>query len=130
MALDNRFRYCYRYTPSRHGFAEHVYEVIGRDGAVHFHVTVSGRASDHGLPRYSGGLEEHRKQCPPYRDCAPDHMDCRLTGGPCWHDGTSLYAMEVLIPQWERDFPDHDAVFAWLTHEYINRFRIVEGESE
>jgi len=32
---------------------------------------------------------------------APDHPDCVVLGGPCWHDGTSLWAHEHWIPLYE-----------------------------
>lgn len=112
----------YRYVPNRFGWKYHHYQVVGRDGAVHFHVSENMRPLMEGLPRFSGGLEAHHRSCPPYRNDPPDHKNCEVLGGNCWHDGTSLYASEVLIPRWERDFPDHDAVFVWLTGEYVQRF--------
>lgn len=126
MSLDRRFNYNYRYNPSHYGDKQHAYEVIGRDGAIHFHVTESVRAAgdtaNSKLPRHYGGLEEHRRTCPDHTNRPPSHHDCRLLGGICWHDGTSLYASEVLIPRWLRDYPNHDAVFGWLIHEFDSRF--------
>lgn len=119
--LDKRFRYQYRYNPDRYGGVEHTYEVTGRDGALHFHVS-SLPVRHEGLPEWSGGLEIHRRTCPDYENRPPSHHNCPLLGGICWHDGSSLYAAEVLIPRWEGVFPDHDEIFSWLAHEFDARF--------
>lgn len=130
MALDRRFRYAYRYSPSFSG-GEHQYEVIGRDGAIQFHVTKRCAVPEiTGLPDYYGGLEFHRRQCPDYENRPPSHHDCRLTGGICWHDGTSLYASETLIPRWQLDFPDHDAIFGWLVTEFDRAFPVADEMRE
>lgn len=119
--LTRRLNYAYTYNPNHYGDRQHTYELVGRDGAIHFHVTESLRAQ-HPLPSHYGGLEEHRRVCPAGDDRPPTHTACRLLGGNCWHDGTSSYASEVLIPRWQLDFPDHDSVFRWLTYEYNSRF--------
>ena len=47
------------------------------------------------------GLESHYLIRPPWvQDEAPHHTSCSITGGDCWHDGTSLYAMEYYLPMW------------------------------
>jgi hypothetical protein len=119
--LDRRFRYQYRYNPSAYGHREHTYEVIGRDGAIHFHVTEpSGEIAAFSEPL--GGLEYHRRTCPDGENRPPSHHNCPLLGGICWHDGTSLYASEVLIPRWRQAFPNHDAIFGWLIREFDRVF--------
>lgn len=63
------------------------------------------------------GLELHSIY--PKGDDAPDHIDCPLTGGRCWHDGTSLYASETLWPHIQpylRD-GDHETIFKILERE-------------
>lgn len=45
-----------------------------------------------------------------------DHNDCWLIGGPCWHDGTSLYASEFMIPLLERE--GEGALWEQLEREY------------
>lgn len=114
-----RYRNEYRYAP-RFGYPEHIWTCIGAKGAMHFHVTDMGENHKHG-DRYSGGLEQHSRQ-PFGTDEAPSHEKCWLLGGPCWHDGTSLYAHETLIPMWLAAPNDHERVFRMLEHEYENRF--------
>jgi hypothetical protein len=121
MNLDNRFRYQYRYNPTAYGNQEHTYEVTGRDGAIHFHVSVPG---DDLSPYHDeiGGLEIHRRTCPHDENRPPSHHNCPLLGGICWRDGTSLYATDALIPRWKLDFPNHDAIFGWLIAEFCRCF--------
>lgn len=125
--FDRRFDFNYSYNPSYFGKKQHTYEVVGRDGAIHFHVTESKQSREGGGPEFYGGLEIHYRVAPAYMNRPPSHHNCRLLGGPCWHDGTSLYASEVLIPRWQLDFPNHDEVFRWLTHEFDSRFTPEEG---
>lgn len=117
--LDRRFNYAYTYNPSYFGSRSHTYELTGREGAIHFHVT------EFKPGEWSGSLEEHRRVAPDGVDRPPSQLNCRLLGGPCWHDGTSLYASEVLIPRWHTNFPNHDAVFQWMAREFDDRFRRV-----
>lgn len=122
MSLDRRFRYQYRYNPSYFGRMEHTYELIGRDGAIHFHVSVAAEAAPAYLAGEYGGLEYHHRTCPAGQNEPPNHHNCPLLGGICWHDGTSLYASETLIPRWKLDYPNHDAIFGWLIAEFDRRF--------
>lgn len=92
--------------------------VIGPLGAVDFHC--SNTPVGHGFGRI-GGIEEHRRAPADYqRADEPSHTDCRLLDGNCWHDGSSLYASDVLIPLLERD--GEDAMWAQLEREYAARF--------
>lgn len=51
--------------------------------------------------KWHGGLEVHYASPPGYMaGDDPSHTNCEVTGGRCWHDGTSLYASETLIPMW------------------------------
>lgn len=111
------------------GSASHRWELRGPDGGIHFHVTIQKDAK---YPPYSG-LEIHR--CAPaeyQKGDAPHHLDCPVTGGRCWHDGTSLYATETLWPMfsvWLAD-GDHDSIFRRLEREYDERFYTPEcGEA-
>ena len=97
------------------------WELRGPDGGVHFHVSIPRN------PEYSvsAGLEIHRCAPAEYQvGSAPHHIDCPVTGGRCWHDGTSLYAIETLWPRFEFYYrgSDHDAAFRDLEHEYNSRF--------
>jgi hypothetical protein len=103
----------------------HRYIVVVRQGAIDFHVTEYDprKFNDQGP---SGGLEIHHRSPPYYMaDEPPTHDKCAIIGQPCWHDGTSLYASELLIPRWEvnRDAP---SVFAWLVNEAVQRFSETE----
>lgn len=120
-----KFRVKYEYS-NPFGSPHHVWTVIGRHGAMHFHVTDMGEAwaQKHGRDQqYSGGLEIHHRAPPDYmRDDAPSQDKCWLIGGPCWHDGTSLYASETIIPFWLCAPNDHERMFRFLEGEYARRF--------
>lgn len=96
--------------------AHHRWELVGPIGAIHFHVSLSESYGP------SCGLEYHHTEVCGFRtDEAPDHVNCPLTGGRCWHDGTSLYASEHLWPYIEPYLKTGD-------HERI--FKILEGEAD
>lgn len=107
----SKFRH-QKYTYSNpFGNPRHHWEVVGAHGGVHFHVTIV-KGSD-----ASAGLEFHSIY--PRGEDAPDHINCPLTGGRCWHDGTSLYASETLWPMIEASLRAgaHEEVFRILEHE-------------
>ena len=108
---DVKVRKTYRFNPDRFGSDEHSYEVVGRDGGVQLHIT------ERGAEAY-GGLEFHYAQCPSWVDSPPNHAPCWLIGGPCWHDGTSLYVEEVLLPTWKRLRGDTKAMLEEVAREY------------
>jgi hypothetical protein len=90
--------------------------VLGPLGAVDFHMT-NRPVIDH----RSGGIEMHYRTPPDYMsDQAPSHEHCRLLDAPCWHDGSSLYASEVLIPYALTH--TEDELWRLLEHEYRERF--------
>jgi len=94
----------------------HNWSLIGPDMAVHFHVTlVDGYDPSPGLEYHFFEPREYQRNDP------PSHLDCSLTGGRCWHDGTSLYAREHLWPLIE-------AMLRAGDHEGI--FRLLEGEAD
>ena len=109
---------CEYIPPGVHG--EHIWTCVGPEFALHFHVTDTGRVDDD--RRYYGGLEIHYRQAPEYMsDKSPSQTDCWLLKGPCWHDGTSLYAREFLIPFWRQDPENNERMFALLKREYEQR---------
>lgn len=120
-----RYRH-HKYTWSKpFGSVRHNWELVGPLGAVHFHVSMYEEHTP------SCGLEFHHtdafRRKTGYRcDEAPDHIDCPMTGGACWHDGTSLYASEHLWPQIEGYLRagQHEAVFKILEGEADIRFGI------
>lgn len=115
----SRFRH-HKYSYAKpFGSPRHWWELVGPQGAVHFSATLT--------PGYdpSCGLEFHHAPSAKFRcDEAPDHVNCPLTGGPCWHDGTSLYAIEGLWPMIGPMLRsgDHEAIFRLLEGEYERRF--------
>lgn len=86
--------------------------VIGERGAVHF-----WKFNHH--PRL-GGVEEHRKEPADYqRGDRPSHDVCFLLDGPCWHDGSSLYA-DTFFPILENQ--GEEEIYIKLADEYRARF--------
>lgn len=111
----------YTFTPAPWGNARHCWELRGPEGGIHFHASIS---KDGAYPP-ACGLEIHRSAPARFQQGeAPDHIDCPVTGGRCWHDGTSLYASETLWPMFEGwlRLGDHAAVFSALEREYDNYF--------
>ena len=96
------------------GSVRHLWEFVGPDGAVSFSASVSPKWET------SCGLEFHQLG----GAGAPNHINCPLTGGWCWHDGTSLYATESVWPQIRLyvESNNHEAVFKILEHEYVRHF--------
>lgn len=94
------------------GSPSHHWSVRGPRGAVSFNVHITKGYSP------SAGLDFHRAE--PQGDNAPSHVNCPLIGGPCWHDGTSLYATETLWPRVEMYLKDgdHESVWRILESEY------------
>lgn len=104
------------------GSTVHKWETVGPKGAVHF--TANYYKNDTG-DEPSCGLEFHHFEAGEhFIGQAPHHLDCPLTGGRCWHDGTSLYASETLWPRIKYSLKDgeHDVVFGILQYEYTSRF--------
>ena len=79
----------HKYTyQSSFGYPKHDWSLIGEKGGLNFHATV---VPNHPM---SAGLEFHSFA----GKGAPSHTPCWLLGSPCWHDGTSSYAMDMLWP--------------------------------
>lgn len=110
------------YTYSKpYGSEKHCWVCIGRHGAMHFHAYGPFLHLD---SEWSGGLETHYREPPDYMtNDAPTHDHCHILKTPCWHDGTSSYAREQLIPDWLADRHNHDAVFDMLKREYRKTFK-------
>ena len=106
----------YTFTPSEWG-DEHQWELRGPEGGIQFTATIYHRPAC--------GLEIHRCTPAPHQQGeAPHHINCPITGGRCWHDGTGLYASETLWPTFEQRLRegDHAAIFRTLEQEYDSRF--------
>lgn len=122
---DKRFRH-HRYTWSwQWGRPSHGWSMlVGEVGGLHF---TAAQFHDDDDDRWSCGLEIHRRT-PPSPGIAPDHARCWLLEGPCWHDGTSLYAQETLWPR-IKDAAlagQHEYVFMRLQFEAIEFFGLAE----
>ena len=106
----------HKYTWSKPFMAiTHNWEFIGETGGLNFWIY-----EDEDGRRKSGGIEIHRTN----GQGAPDHTDCPLVGGRCWHDGSSLWASEIGIPVIEPMLKegDHESIFKFLENEYRKRF--------
>jgi hypothetical protein len=82
-------------------------------------------------PKYgdpSCGLEFHHAFDPTKGQEAPVHINCALTGGRCWHEGTSLYASEHVWPLVKLYLQngDHRMIFKVLEGEYDQHFEQYE----
>lgn len=98
---------------------QHMWIVIGGTMAKHLWIRQSVHAmkDDYDGERYLGGVETHWRSPPEHaRFSAPDHNNCRILGAPCWHDGTSLWASEKWIPQWECSPHDHKGILDELEY--------------
>jgi|GEM_PF-1259725 len=103
----------------------HSWELRGPIGGIHFHASLS--RNDEYEP--SCGLEFHHCFDPSGGNQAPHHTNCHVTGGQCWHDGTSLYASEHIWPI-VRDYlrgGEHAEVFRLLEREYEKHFEDFAG---
>lgn len=121
----SKFKCEYKFTV-RFGTESHSWSCIGRHAALELNIR-----GPYENGNYSGGLEMHYRQPPSYmNDEVPSHENCHLIGGPCWHDGTSLYVQEVLEPYWQdlRGTPnEHKKMFAVLENEYRKRVEDVDN---
>lgn len=95
-----------------------LFAVVGPLGAVHFWCEPS-TMEDFGRRHY-GGVEWHFREQPSWGKPDPDHEDCWLLKGPCWHDGSSLLASETYIPMYEacESYDDYAPLWGMLRNAY------------
>lgn len=118
------FRFKYEYSKSYGSKATHIWSIIGKHGAMHLHINNYSYSENLEKDTYSGGLETHYRSPPDYMaNDAPSSDNCWLLKSPCWHDGTSLYVEEHLIPFWLQSPHDHDRMFDKLKENYYNTFK-------
>jgi len=101
-SLPKRYRYKYVMEP-RFEHLEHQYQLIGQGGGVHLHITEYSKdfAKEY-KKKYTGGIECHFRNPPEYMEnTPPTYDDCFLLKAPCWHDGSSLFVEEQIIPYFE-----------------------------
>jgi hypothetical protein len=98
------------------GTMRHDWRLVGPNGGLNFHIGIS--EDDRWQP--TAGLEFHHLN----GEGAPDHINCHLTGGRCWHEGTSLYATESVWPAVKSYLAtgDHKKIFEILQGEYTSHF--------
>jgi len=94
--------------------------VVNKLGAIDFHCTNTDLEIVAKFGR-SGGVEIHRSLPDDYQNPdQPDHLDCWILGGKCWHDGSSLWASEHWIPMLESN--GEEAVWQALYAEHKRQF--------
>ena len=99
---------------------EWMWTCVGPKGGVHILIFESVY---HGMLRYSGGREVHSKAPFDYApQSEPSHEQCWLIKCPCWHDGSSLYVSETVVPYWLVDRNNDERMLDFLKKEYRHFF--------
>ena len=114
------------FSRARHGGQHFSIVVLGDEGAIEFHfVTMDDRKYDHAgtFPLSSMGVEMHKR----VSESEANRGHCDLAGGPCYHDGTSLWASETVMPAFMSG--GSEAVYPYLERCYRDRF-LREAENE
>jgi hypothetical protein len=80
-----------------------VWAVVGPLGGVHVWAQRLSSTALEVAPRlwdypFYGGIEVHRRTRGEYDGPTPTQAECWLLGGPCWHDGSSLYFSDHMSP--------------------------------
>lgn len=103
----------------------HTWCLVGPRGAVHVHISESKDYTP------SGGIECHWNEYRPEFGRAPDHLECEMTKRPCWHDGSSLFVSERIIPALNLAClrqTDHEFVFSHCRDWYEEKIEAPGGE--
>jgi len=112
----------YTYTHP-HMSARHEWTLRGPVGGISFSVSILDDPGEY--PDPVCGLEFHSAVQPSdEKPRAADHTNCHITGGICWHEGTSLYAAETIWPTVKEALAsgNHHYVFSVLEWEYEIHF--------
>jgi hypothetical protein len=112
----------YGFKPATVENDRHIWSVVGPAGGVHIWAAPSPwKPGDrfYGQEMFYGGIEVHSRT-PMYGDHASQD-ECWLIGGPCWHDGSSLYFSESIEPRL-RGYKDE---WSEGVHEYM-RFKLFD----
>ena len=95
----------------------HMWTVICRYGAKY--ITIHEYKNSNGIIDFSGGIETLWLSPPDYmKHEAPHHQHCWLLKAPCWHDGSSLYVSEKIIPLFEHQLKSYHGM-GTREHNYI-----------
>lgn len=105
----------------------HRWSILGPMGGCDFHFTEVD-----GYPTTAGIELHHVRACGYRTDEAPDHINCPVTGEPCWHDGSSFYATENLLPMFLDCLRHNDQkhAFELLEQEAYRHFSEYERKNE
>lgn len=119
----------------RGGNVTHLWSLADKTGGIHISANISSWSD--GSRQWLGGCETHYAKCPDYMSPnKPSCEHCWVLGGPCWHDGSSLYFSENVAPflpnPWEGEPHNmrprhHEAVTFEL--RYLHRLRFTEDET-
>ena len=99
----------------KNGTRRHSFAVVGSKGAVEFWFHVDDMECS-GFEKHARSGDGHWLGTPDH----PSHLNCELLGGPCWHDGTSLWASEFWVPLYKTG--GADAIWRELECDYHQRF--------
>lgn len=126
MITGNRTRFDHhkytRFSHSADGAPQHQWSVVGPAGAV-VYTAYEFRGPDG--ESVTCGLDFHfTRAASKFPNDAPHHLKCEFTGEPCWHDGTSTYATDVIWPTVKAALAanDHATIFHMLEAEYVLHF--------
>lgn len=112
--------------PSGDGQVQIRYYIVGKKGAVDFHMHTAGKDITRAFGAkgniYGGGVEGHHKK-PIYEGQTPI-KDCKIIEGDCYCDGSSLYAMERVFPDFMNE--GEEAIWRHLENTYSDWF--IESE--
>jgi hypothetical protein len=82
----------YEWREAAWGTIYHSWFLVGPQGAVHVHIAQSDKFEG------GGGIECHWNEYRPEFARAPDHLECQVTKRPCWHDGSSMFVSDHIMP--------------------------------
>lgn len=120
-----KYRKDYKMTFPYDKHPHHCWSIVGRHGAKHLHISVYGKNDS---VDYYGGLETHWRVPPEHMtDQAPSQDKCWLLNQPCWHDGTSVYVSESIIPMIEDSLRGVDGLTA---NDHLMIFSLLEKRME
>lgn len=109
----------YTYFRNASGRPIHQWSAVDQRGGVHVWIEETGIAD---YP-HMGGFEVHWRSPPAWAEGKPaDKENCWLLKGPCWHDGSSLWASEYWIPRWLEDPHNHDSILDGLGWQLDKHF--------
>lgn len=124
---DLRERYNVQYRVfDRFGEWNFQYELVGRHGAIHLHASACEYNNER---NYAAGLEYHYRVPPKYMNKKPaSHDHCHLLKVPCWHDGTSSYAVDHYLPLVKKQM--HEFIFLSLARDADKAFEEFENNND